>query len=46
LKDGEERARAVFAAIAGAQLLARSRSDISIFDLKIRSYRVAALLPE
>jgi TetR/AcrR family transcriptional repressor of nem operon len=41
----EDRARAIFAAIAGAQLLARSRSDISIFDSMIESYRSAGLLP-
>ncbi|MBX4865357.1 TetR/AcrR family transcriptional regulator, partial [Rhizobium bangladeshense] len=45
-KDAEERARAIFAAIAGAQLLARSRSDIAIFDSMIRSYRAAGLLPK
>lgn len=44
-EEAEERARAIFAAIAGAQLLARSRSDISIFDSMIRSYRAAGLLP-
>lgn len=43
--ESEERARAVFAAIAGAQLLARSRSDISLFDSMIKSYRAAGLLP-
>jgi len=32
-------------AIAGAQLLARSRSDISLFDALIDSYRVVGLLP-
>jgi TetR/AcrR family transcriptional repressor of nem operon len=45
-KDAEERARAIFSAIAGAQLLARSRSDISIFDSMIKSYRGAGLLPK
>ena len=44
-KESEERARAIFAAVAGAQLLARSRSDISLFDELIASYRVAGLLP-
>jgi hypothetical protein len=44
-EDAEERARAIFAAIAGAQLLARSRSDIAIFDSMIKSYRGAGLLP-
>jgi TetR/AcrR family transcriptional regulator, transcriptional repressor for nem operon len=38
-------ARAIFAAIAGAQLMARSRSDISLYDSLIDSYRVAGLLP-
>lgn len=31
-KDSKRRARAIFAAVAGAQLIARSRSDISVFD--------------
>lgn len=41
----EQRARAIFAAVAGAQLIARSRSDISLYDGLIESYRVAGLLP-
>lgn len=41
----EPRARAIFAAVAGAQLMARSRSDISLFDAVIDSYRAAGLLP-
>jgi len=43
--ESEQRARAIFAAIAGAQLIARSRSDISIYDALIDSYRAAGLLP-
>ncbi|RVM16512.1 TetR/AcrR family transcriptional regulator [Sinorhizobium meliloti] len=43
--ESEQRARAIFAAIAGAQLIARSRSDISLFDSLIDSYRAAGLLP-
>ncbi|HAO40931.1 MAG: TetR/AcrR family transcriptional repressor of nem operon [Afipia broomeae] len=43
--DCEQRARAIFAAIAGAQLVARSRSDISVYDALIESYRAAGLLP-
>jgi TetR/AcrR family transcriptional repressor of nem operon len=43
--ESEQRARAVFAAIAGAQLIARSRSDIALYDALIDSYRVAGLLP-
>jgi TetR/AcrR family transcriptional repressor of nem operon len=38
-------ARAIFAAVAGAQLLARSRADIALFDTLIDSYRAAGLLP-
>jgi TetR/AcrR family transcriptional regulator, transcriptional repressor for nem operon len=43
--DSEPRARAIFAAVAGAQLIARSRSDISLYDTLIDSYRSAGLLP-
>jgi TetR/AcrR family transcriptional repressor of nem operon len=44
-KDGEIRARAIYAAVAGAQIVARSRSDINLFDSLVRSYREAGLLP-
>jgi TetR/AcrR family transcriptional repressor of nem operon len=44
-EESEGRARAIFAAVAGAQLIARSRSDISLYDAIIESYRVAGLLP-
>jgi TetR/AcrR family transcriptional repressor of nem operon len=44
-EESERRARAIFAAVAGAQLMARSRSDISLYDALINSYRVAGLLP-
>ncbi|MFD1702606.1 TetR/AcrR family transcriptional regulator [Methylopila henanensis] len=43
--DSEARARSIYAAIAGAQLVARSRSDISIYDALIDGYRTAGLLP-
>ena len=43
--DSEERARAIFAAIAGAQLIARSRADLPLYDALIANYRVAGLLP-
>ena len=43
--EGDERARAIFAAVAGAQLMARSRDDISVFDSLIRSFRSFGLLP-
>jgi TetR/AcrR family transcriptional repressor of nem operon len=48
IADGEQselRARAIFAAVAGAQLMARSRSDIALFDSLLESYRAAGLLP-
>lgn len=45
IQDSERRARAIFAAIAGAQLLARSRSDILLYDSAIDGYREAGLLP-
>ncbi|GAA6119155.1 TetR/AcrR family transcriptional regulator [Acidovorax sp. FG27] len=44
--EGEARARAVFAAVAGAQLVARSRADITLFDAMIDSYRAAGLFGE
>ena len=43
--ESEARARAIFAAVAGAQLMARSRSDIALYDAMIESYRTAGLLP-
>jgi TetR/AcrR family transcriptional regulator, transcriptional repressor for nem operon len=43
-KKSEERARAIFAAVAGAQLMARSRSDITLFDELIKCYREVGLL--
>jgi len=43
--DSAPRARAIFAAVAGAQLVARSHSDVSIYDSLIDGYRTAGLLP-
>ncbi|MET4518144.1 TetR/AcrR family transcriptional repressor of nem operon [Bradyrhizobium sp. I1.7.5] len=43
--ESEPRARAIYAAVAGAQIIARSRSDISVFDGLIESYRAAGPLP-
>ena len=40
----EGRARAIFAAVSGAQLLARSQADVSLFDQLVDSYRGAGLL--
>lgn len=44
-QPAEARARAIFAAVAGAQLLARGRSDISLYDSLIETYRACGLLP-
>jgi TetR/AcrR family transcriptional repressor of nem operon len=41
----EDRARAIFAAVSGAQLMARRNADVSVFDKLIDSYRGAGLLP-
>lgn len=43
--ESEVRARAIYAAVAGAQLFARGRSDIALFDTMIASYRAVGLLP-
>ncbi|WP_144158460.1 TetR/AcrR family transcriptional regulator [Paraburkholderia sp. BCC1885] len=44
-RDARKRARAIFAAVAGAQLMARGRADIKLYDALIDSYRAAGLLP-
>jgi TetR/AcrR family transcriptional repressor of nem operon len=44
-KESEKRARAIFAAISGAQLMARSRADLKLYDALIDNYRAAGLLP-
>lgn len=43
--DSDVRARAIFSAVAGAQLIARSRSDITLFDTLIEAYRAYGPLP-
>ena len=43
--ESEQRARAIFAAVAGAQLIARSRLDVALYDSLIDGYRAAGLLP-
>ena len=43
--DAQARARAIFASIAGAQLMARSRADLALFDSLIDAYRATGLLP-
>jgi TetR/AcrR family transcriptional repressor of nem operon len=41
----EPKARAIFAAVAGAQLMARGRADLGLFDALIASYRESGLIP-
>jgi TetR/AcrR family transcriptional regulator, transcriptional repressor for nem operon len=41
----ETKARAIFAAVAGAQLMARSRADLSLFDALIVAFRETGLIP-
>ena len=41
----EQRALAIFAAIGGAQLTARSRGDIAVYDAIVESYRATGLIP-
>jgi TetR/AcrR family transcriptional repressor of nem operon len=44
-KEAEKRASAVYSGIVGAQLMARSRADITLYDRLIESYRTVGLLP-
>ena len=41
----ETRARAIYAAVAGAQLMARGRADLKLFDALIDSFRGSGLIP-
>lgn len=43
--DARMRARAIFAAVSGAQLMARGSADIALFDALIGTYQAAGLLP-
>jgi TetR/AcrR family transcriptional repressor of nem operon len=43
--ESDARACAIFSAVAGAQLIARSRSDISLFDTLIKTYQAYGPLP-
>jgi TetR/AcrR family transcriptional regulator, transcriptional repressor for nem operon len=41
----QRRALAIFAAVQGAQLVARSRGDVAIYDAIVETYRMGMLLP-
>jgi TetR/AcrR family transcriptional repressor of nem operon len=45
LPEGVQREVRAFAAVAGAQLMARGRSDIALFDTLIKTYQASGLLP-
>jgi TetR/AcrR family transcriptional repressor of nem operon len=45
-EDIRHRARAIFAAIEGAQLVARSRGDVSVYEEIVATYRGSGLIPE
>jgi TetR/AcrR family transcriptional regulator, transcriptional repressor for nem operon len=48
-KDGQsakDRASAIYAAVIGAQLIARSRNDISLYDKAVSCYRATSLIPQ
>lgn len=44
-RAAEARARAIYAAVVGAQLMARSRSDLALYDAIIAGYRSSGLIP-
>lgn len=44
-EETQRRARAIFAAVAGAQLVARSRGDVSVYDEIVATYRGSGLIP-
>ena len=41
----QRRARAIYTAIAGAQLIARTRTDIDLYDELVQTYRDTGLIP-
>lgn len=43
--EAQRRARAIFAAIEGAQLVARSRNDVSVYEEIVATYRANGLIP-
>jgi TetR/AcrR family transcriptional repressor of nem operon len=43
--EQKAQAMAIYAAVEGAQLVARGRGDISVFDATVKAYTAAGLLP-
>jgi len=44
-QEADTRARAIYAAVSGAQLMARGRADIALFDALVETYQATGLLP-
>ncbi|WP_375203886.1 TetR/AcrR family transcriptional regulator [Hyphococcus sp.] len=44
-KANRRRALAVFAAVSGAQLIARGRGDVAVYDDIVNAYRASGLIP-
>ena len=44
-REAKKRAHAIFAAVAGAQLMARGRADVKLYDTLIKNYQSAGLIP-
>ena len=44
-EENQQQALAIYAAVEGAQLVARGRDDIGVFDATVQAYRTAGLLP-
>lgn len=44
-EEQQDQALAIYAAVEGAQLIARGRGDIAVYDSTIETYRKAGLLP-
>jgi TetR/AcrR family transcriptional repressor of nem operon len=43
--ENARRARAIFAAVEGAQLVGRSRGDVSVYEDIVATYRASGLIP-
>ncbi|MDR6670907.1 TetR family transcriptional regulator [Rhizobium sp. 1399] len=45
VKENERQARAIYAAVQGAQLIAHTRNDVSLYEEIIATYRANGLIP-
>jgi TetR/AcrR family transcriptional repressor of nem operon len=44
-KTAQRQALAIYAAIQGAQLVARGRANVAVYDQSIEAFRIAGLIP-